>query len=193
MSYPRPQEKKKFSYRDYLRWDTEERYELIDGTPYLLAPGPGREHQRISGLLFAEFFNYLKDKPCEVYAAPLDVRLPEKGQDPDEAVNVLQPDIMVVCDMSKLDDRGVIGAPDLVVEVISPATAKRDLHEKFLLYEKHGVKEYWVVFPMEKVIDVYKPNEEGKYEKSGTYYKGDKLMVGIFPDLVIDLGEVFGR
>lgn len=136
------------------------------------------------------FWEYLKDKPCEVYTLPFDVRLPEEGQDPGDAINVVQPDMVVVCDTQKLDDRGVIGAPDLVVEIISPATARRDLHEKFLLYEKHGVKEYWVVFPMEKVIDVYKLNEEGKYEKSGTYYRGDKLMVGIFPDLVLDLGEV---
>lgn len=122
----------RFSYRDYLSWqDPAERWELIDGVAYDMSPAPLRIHQDILGELYAEIKKFLKDKPCRVYVAPFDVRLPRNADDRDEQIDtVVQPDITVVCDPSKLDERGMKGAPDLVVEVFSLSTAKKRLQRK---------------------------------------------------------------
>ncbi|MDR1610144.1 MAG: Uma2 family endonuclease, partial [Candidatus Symbiothrix sp.] len=149
---------KRYTYADYLTWMDDRRRELINGMIYDLFSAPTRFHAKVSTILQSTFYWFVKKRKgkCEVYHAPFDVRLPKNGKTADnEIYTVVQPDICVVCDPEKLDDRGCIGATDLIVEVQSPSTAKRDLNEKFFLYEESGVKEYWVVYPMEKAITVF--------------------------------------
>jgi len=189
LSLPQPGEK--FTYDDYLKWDDALRWELIEGIPYLMSPAPTREHQRILGQIFTQINVYLRNKSCEVYPAPFDVRLPAKDEKDAEITTVVQPDITIICDKDKLDDKGCKGAPDLIIEILSPATAKKDLNEKFNLYESRGVKEYWVVFPLDKVIDIYQLNDDGKYEKAETYFKSDQIPISLFPGFNIDLEQVF--
>jgi len=195
MGIPSKKSDEKYSYADYLKWPDEERWELIDGIPYNMSPVPSTEHQRISRDIEVQFANYLRGKSCEVFDAPFDVRLSRGNENDEEIKTVVQPDIVIICDKNKLDKRGCKGAPDLVAEIISHATAKKDMQEKFLLYERSGVKEYWLVFPLDKAIDVYILNENNKYERSGLYQypDNDKVEVGIFPDLEIDLAWVFGE
>ena len=180
-----------FTYGDYYEWDDDKRWELIYGVAYDMTPTSLRIHQEISGIS-NKFFNYLKDKDCEVYFAPLDVRLPEGDEADDDVPTVVQPDILVVCDKSKLDRRGMRGAPDLVVEILSEHTSKKDMTVKLDLYERHHVKEYWIVNPDGKNIMVFKPDGRSKkYKKPETYFVGDELKVGIFKDLKLKLDDVF--
>jgi Uma2 family endonuclease len=180
----------KYSYADYLQWDDEQRWELIDGVPYNMSPAPTFAHQKVSGNILAAFHHYLLDKSCEVLAAPFDVRLSGEEQD-QETFHVVQPDIVVICDRHKIDQRGCKGAPDLVVEILSPGTAvKRDRRDKFRLYEKYGVREYWIVDPLHETIEVYLLQESGFGEQQ-LYIKGDVMEVSIFEDCQISLDDVF--
>ena len=182
----------RYTYGDYLKWSDDERWELIEGQPFDMSPAPSRQHQKILGNLFTMISNYLKDKKCEVYVAPFDIRLPEyEGQKDEEIINVVQPDITIICDLSKLDDKGCKGAPDLVVEVLSPATAGKDLKLKLKLYENQGVKEYWLIHPIDKTVIVFQLNDKGEYGKPETYAELDSITVGILDDLDINLKEVF--
>ena len=181
-----------FTYGDYLKWDDDKRWELIYGVAYDMTPAPLRVHQKISGIIFNKFFNYLEGKDCEVYEAPFDIRLPEGNEADDDVPTVVQPDILVVCDKSKLDRRGMRGAPDLVVEILSEYTSKKDMTVKLDLYERHRVKEYWTVNPDGKNIMVFKlDGRSKKYKKPEVYFPGDELKVGIFKDLIIKLDDVF--
>lgn len=182
---------KKLTYKDYLQQSGEDRWEVINGVPHMLAPAPGREHQAIAGELFWQVYSFFRDRDCHVFFAPFDVRLPESGEADEEITSVVQPDLVVVCDEHKLDARGCRGAPDLVVEIISLSTAKKDLNEKFNLYECRGVKEYWVVFPRFQAIEVYYLENTGIYEKAGTYTAGEMLKSKLFPGLTVDVGRVF--
>ena len=138
------------------------------------------------------FSSYLKGKSCKVFAAPFDVRFPEyQDQNDDDIETVVQPDISIICDNDKLDDAGCKGAPDLIVEILSPHTSRKDLNEKFYLYEKHKVKEYWVIYSYERLLHVYKLGEDGKYGSSIIYGLDDKLSPTIFPELIVDINEVF--
>ena len=182
---------KKYTYADYLTWSDDERWELINGEVYNMSPAPMRYHQRISGEICRQLANYLKGKKCQAYSAPFDVRLPLTKDDSDIKIDpVVQPDIVVVCDEKKLDDYGCKGSPDIVVEIISESSANRDLKVKFNLYARVGVREYWIVFPNEKIIQIYKlVNKE--YGKPEVYGADDKIEVKYLGELVIDLKEVF--
>ncbi len=183
---------KKYTYADYLTWLDDKRRELINGFIRMMTPAPARKHQKISFKLGLKLGAFFENRKCEVYSAPFDVRLVEKDKKNDKQIeNVVQPDISVICDLSKLDDRGCLGAPDFIIEIISPASSKRDAKEKYALYEYFGVKEYWIVFPGEKLIYQYVLNEKGKYEQQGIYVKDDKISPHIFPELKIDLNYVF--
>jgi Uma2 family endonuclease len=185
--------KKRYSYADYLTWMDEIRRELIDGFIHLMTPAPSRIHQRILGDLHFQFRKFLYKKNCEVYFAPFDVRFPKKtGELSDNKIySVVQPDICIVCDPSKLDDKGCIGAPDLIVEIISSSTAKKDIHDKFKLYEENAVKEYWIVQPNDQTLTVFYL-ENGKYQHKGLYTRGSKVPVLIFDgQLSVDLGDIF--
>jgi Uma2 family endonuclease len=191
MGAPIKKTTEKYTYGDYLRWPEEERWELINGQAFAMTPAPSRRHQEIAGFLFTQFSLYLNQKTCRVYFAPFDVRLPEGDEADEEIATVVQPDIVIVCDPVKLDDRGCKGSPDLVVEIVSPNTGQKDLKEKFILYEKVKVKEYWIVHPVENTVMVFKLNETGQYGKPEMYGANDQIQVGIFNDLTIDLNLVF--
>jgi len=185
--------KKRYTYADYLTWADDVRRELIGGFIHLMSPSPSAIHQEVCGNVFANLHHLIKSNKgkCEVFVAPFDVRLPQNGEKADEQIyNVVQPDICVVCDPSKIDERGCIGAPDLVVEIQSFSTAKYDLNEKFYLYETAGVREYWVVFPNDKGVMVFLLQPDGKYDE-GTKYEKGKIPVHIFGGYEIDLKDVF--
>ncbi|MGQ9779808.1 MAG: Uma2 family endonuclease [Bacillota bacterium] len=189
---PEAATKETYTYGDYLTWLDDERWELIDGIPYNMTPAPSRSHQVISRELLVQIAVYLTGKTCEVYAAPFDVRLP-KGDEEDELIDtVVQPNLVVVCDPEKLDERGCRGAPDWVVEILSPETAAKDMKIKRDLYERVGVKEYWLVDPANKTVQVYTRGDDGRYGRPEVYAAGDQVKVGIFPDLFVDLAKVFG-
>jgi Uma2 family endonuclease len=183
---------KQYTYADYLTWLDDKRRELMDGFIRMMS-APVENHQRISGDLFGELRQIIKKNKgkCRIYHAPFDVRLPRNGEKEDNLIyTVVQPDICIVCDLSKLDQRGCLGAPDFIAEIQSPATAKYDLNEKFNLYEAVGVREYWVVFPADKEIQIFLLQPDGKYDK-GTLYETGKIPVNIFDGIEIDLSDVF--
>jgi len=154
-----------YTYGDYLTWSDDVRYELIDGQAYLMAPAPTLEHQDIAGEIYRQLSNQLAGKACRPFIAPVDVRLPRKDEEDEEIDTVVQPDVLVVCDISKLDRRGVRGAPDFVVEVLSPSSAYHDHQRKREVYERAGVREYWLVDPLERTILVYRLDQQGGYGK----------------------------
>lgn len=144
-----------FTYGDYRRWNDDQRWELIDGKPYNMSPAPSRSHQDWTGALYRQIADFLDGMPCQVYIAPFDVRLAERDEADDDVPTVVQPDISVICDRAKLDDAGCRGAPDWIVEVLSPGTASKDQTVKKALYERHGVNEYWLVHPIDHVLTRY--------------------------------------
>ncbi|MEF8714045.1 MAG: Uma2 family endonuclease [Accumulibacter sp.] len=150
------------TYGEYLAWPEEARYELIDGIAYAMGPAPLRQHQRVVLEIARQIAAAVDGGPCEVNVAPFDVRLPRGNEGDDLIDTVVQPDIVVVCDRSKLDDRGCRGAPDWLVEVLSPSSAGHDQVRKLFLYERHGVLEYWLVHPADQVVTVYRL-ENGSY------------------------------
>jgi Uma2 family endonuclease len=181
---------RKFTYQDYLGWDDDERGEIIDGEAYNLTPAPSRARQEILGALFNNFYNYLAGKSCKVYVAPFDVRLSENQSELD-VVNVVQPDLTVVCDPSKLDEKGCKGSPDLIGEIISSSTAAHDYIRKLALYERQQVPEYWIVYPVDKTVMVFLLTENREYGKPRIYAGEDQIPATLFPDLVVDLKKVF--
>lgn len=195
MALPITRPDEKWCYRDYREWPDDERWEIIDGNAYAMSfamsPAPSQHHQEILLELGRQVKTFLLDRPCKVFIAPFDVRLPESDETGDDASNVVQPDIVVVCDRKKLDGAGCIGAPDMVVEILSPSTARKDLKEKFLLYERHEVKEYWIVNPTAQVVHVYRLGSDIRYGRPDIYGPEDKPAVGILPELIIDLTLVF--
>jgi Uma2 family endonuclease len=185
--------RERFSYADYCKWTDDERWELIDGVEYDMSPAPSRIHQKLSGELFVRIYDVLKDRQCEVYAAPFDVRLPDYAEASDEETfTVVQPDIVVVCDASKLDERGCMGAPDLVIEILSPYTAAKDMKIKRDLYEQHGVREYWLVHPTDKTVMVYCLSQDKQYAKAEIYASQDIVESTVIEGLKIELTDLFG-
>jgi Uma2 family endonuclease len=183
---------KHYTYADYLTWIDDKRRELVNGFINMMS-APIENHQRISGNLFWELRYIIKKNKgeCRIYNAPFDVRLPKNGEKEDNRIDtVVQPDICIVCDLSKLDKRGCLGAPDFIAEIQSPATAKYDLNEKFNLYEAVGVREYWVVFPDSRAVQVFLLQSDGKYD-NGTLYETGKIHVNIFDGIEIDLNDIF--
>jgi len=183
---------KRYTYADYLTWLDDKRRELIDGFVHLMTPAPASSHQDCVINLGAEFRNFLIGKTCKVYVAPFDVRLPKiaSSAKDDEIYTVVQPDLCIVCDLSKVDERGCLGAPELVVEVLSPTSTKRDTGTKFKLYESAGVQEYWLVYPHEKAVNVFHL-QQGHYQLSGLYASSDQIAVSVLPNCSIDLHRVF--
>lgn len=179
-----------YTYADYLQWDNGKRWELIEGTIVDMTPAPSRLHQEILMELGRQFSNYLLGKTCKVYVAPFDVRLPWQDESTEETKTVVQPDLVVVCDPKKLDQRGCEGAPDLVVEILSPTTAKHDLIVKLRLYERAGVKEYWVVHPTDQTLMVF-TLQYGEYGKPKVFAFPDHVPVDILAEFTVDLSTVF--
>lgn len=187
-----PAEELGYTYADYLNWDDDERYELIDGEPYMMSP-PLRIHQKVSGELFAQLHSYLDGKQCEVYHAPFGVRLfEEEGDRPEDVTTVVEPDLVVVCDPNKLDDRGCKGAPDLIIEILSPTTRRHDRVIKQALYQRAGVKEYWIVNPEDKTVQVL-TQQEGYLLPHEDYGREDMAKVNVLEDCSIELRKVFSE
>lgn len=150
-----------FTYGDYCGWPEGERWELIDGVAYDMSPAPTRRHQDYVVEISAQTVQQLRGTRCRTYVAPFDVRLPQTGES-DEAVDtVVQPDVAVICDPSKLDEKGCRGAPDWIVEILSPRTAKKDQREKRDCYERHGVREYWLLHPTDRTLTIYRLTPAG--------------------------------
>lgn len=187
-----PIEDKKYNFSDYLNWPDEERWELIDGVAYMLS-APTWQHQAISGEIFTQFNIYFKNNPCRVFSSPFDLRIPEFNEKDEETTTVVQPDILVVCEKERLKGSGYYGVPSLIIEITSPSTAKIDKILKFNKYEKAGVKEYWIVEPDVKIVNVFTLGENNRYGRPELYTEEDKVTVTIFSELVIDLNSVFAE
>jgi len=184
---PLPIEKEYYTYADYCTWDDSERWELIEGVPHAMSPAPSRVHQEISGNLHNQLYNFLKGKPCKVYHAPFDVRLNASKTDD----TVVQPDLLVVCDQSKLDGAGCKGAPDMIIEILSPSTSRHDRIIKFQLYQKAEVQEYWTVDPDTKSLQTY-VLDNGRYYAT-TYTEADIAPIQVLEGCNIDLSEIFAE
>ena len=181
---------KNYTYADYLKWDFKERVELLLGKVFKMSPAPNSRHQILSIEISGLLWHFLKRKKCRVFSAPFDVRLPHKNTLDEEIITVLQPDICVICDTQKIDKRGCLGAPDIVVEILSPNNNVLELNNKFDIYESAGVKEYWVVSPQDNTFLV-NTLVNGKYSSSGPYVAGQKITTPILIGFSIDLEELF--
>ena len=183
---------KTYSYADYLQWTFEDRLELIKGKIFKMTPAPNLYHQDISGVVFTEIYNYLKGKPCKTYAAPFDVRLPRKAGNSNEKniYTVVQPDICVICDISKLDKQGCKGAPEIIVEILSPGNNQKELRNKYEVYEESGVKEYWIISPQDESFLKY-TLVDGHYQASRLMTIGDIITTPILPGFELSLETVF--
>jgi len=175
----------KYTYADLAQWPEDERWELIEGIPYAMT-APQRLHQKIVSELGRQIGNYLQGKTCEIYVAPFDVRLPYRDEADNDVETVVQPDLSVICDPSKLDKKGCRGAPDWIIEVLSPSTALKDMNAKRSLYQQHGVQEYWIIHPEDRWIIVYTLDEQSRYGQPGVFGMDDATRVQRFSDLSID-------
>jgi Uma2 family endonuclease len=179
-----------YTYADYLTWNFKERLELFRGKIFKMSPGPNRNHQTISGRMHLIFANALKKNSCNVYYAPFDVRLVKTETKDEKILTVVQPDLCIICDEDKLDDRGCNGAPDLVVEILSPGNTKKELGIKFDLYEENEVKEYWLVDPAEKTVLVYTLQNK-KFIGLKPFIVEDVLKSPLFPNLKFKVRDIF--
>ena len=174
------------TYADYLGWGDDQRFELIAGEALAMSPAPGLLHQAVSVALSAQIWSFLRDRPCRVFTAPFDVRLPQSDEADDQVRTVVQPDLSVICDVSKLDRAGCRGAPDWIVEILSPATAAHDQIRKRELYASHGVQEFWLVHPSDALVWVYRQEPEGNFGAPAISEMKGQLNVVTLPGLAID-------
>ncbi len=174
---------KRFTYKDYLKWPDEERWELVDGVAYNMTPAPSFRHQRVAGMFYHILMNNLKGKSCIPGIAPTDVVLSE--------YDVVQPDIFVVCDKNKITKANIQGAPDLIIEVLSPSTTLKDKREKKVCYEKYGVREYIIVDPMENYVERFYLEDDGSYSKGNIFGPKEVLPLTSLEEIEISLSDVF--
>ena len=181
-----------YTYADYLLWQVEERIELIKGKIFKMSPAPTTNHQILTGYIFNRLSDFLEDKNCNVFISPFDVRLPGKSKEDKDIITVVQPDICVVCDKSKIDERGCIGAPDIMVEILSPGSSKKDLKNKYEVYEQSGVREYWVISPQNQWCIIY-TLLDGKYNLSGPFVEGEFITSTVLPSFTLNLTALFDK
>ena len=185
---------KRYTYADYLTWLDDKTRELIHGFIKIMSPAPRLEHAEICSNILSHFRTIIRRNKgkCKVFTAPFDVRFPKQGETANNEIDsVVQPDICVICDLSKLDVRGCCGAPDMIVEILSPSTLKKDMVEKFALYEEFGVKEYWIVHPKDKAIHTFLLQEDGKYNAGTLYELEGKVPIHVFDNYLIELNDIF--
>lgn len=183
-----------YTYADYKTWPDDERWELIEGVAWNMSPAPNLSHQSISMAFSRLISSWLRGKDCVVFAAPFDVVLQDRpGQEEDQATNVVQPDIAVICDRTRLRSWGCLGAPDWVVEILSPYTSKKDLSDKLALYEKHRVAEYWIVDPGNRYIQIYRLGADGRYSDPLVLLGSASAESEVCPGLAIPLDEIFAK
>ena len=183
---------KNYTYADYLTWKFDEFVELIKGKVMRPMAGPSRRHQVYAGNIFGEVRQFLKKTtPCQIYIAPFDVRLTTAGANGNQQIQtVVQPDICVVCDPAKLDDQGCVGAPDWIVEILSPGNTTRDTRIKYDLYEESGVTEYWIVYPGVKTVAAFTLQND-KYQLTAEYTAPGPIPVATLPGLALEWAEIF--
>ncbi len=182
---------KTYTYADYLTWQLNDWVELIRGKVRPMSPAPRVVHQRISSRLVGRIYARLERSSCEVFHAPFDVRLTTAGPNGNAQITtVVQPDICVVCDSTKLDDKGCLGAPDWIIEILSPGNLARDTKEKFDLYEENEVREYWIVSPGDQSVTVY-VLQDGRYQVHGEFYTPGSIPVHMLPECSIEWSEIF--
>ena len=189
---PAAEYSRQYSYADYVKFEFDEMVELIKGKIYKMSAAPKSYHQEICFNLGLEIGIVLKGKPCKAYPAPFDVILPFNHKNKYNATSVVQPDLTIICDLTKIEEAGCVGPPDWVIEVISKSTAKKDMIDKYNLYEEAGVREYWVVYPLDYVVNVF-VLEDGKYSRKPIFNQEDIASPYIFPEMKIDLSEVFPK
>ncbi len=186
-----------YTYADYLTWQFEEALELIKGKIMLMSPAPSVSHQRISIRLGAILYNFLKQKTCQPFTAPFDVRLYDKNKSRianHDIYTVVQPDLCVICDGDKLDAQGCLGSPDWIIEILSKGNSKKEMQIKYELYQENGVMEYWLIYPVEQAVYQFVLDAATQQYKLFKMYSGvDKASPYLFPDLEIDLEEVFAE
>ena len=182
-----------YSYADYLQWTFDERLELIKGKIFKMTPAPASSHQKISWIISGELYNYLKKDSCQAFSAPFDVRLPQTvNDDSDKKIfTVVQPDICIICDRTKIDKKGCTGAPDIIIEILSPGNNKKELRNKYEVYEESGVKEYWIVSPQDKSFLQYTLNSTGHYQASRLMTLGDEVTTPVLAGFILNLDTVF--
>lgn len=186
-----PAEKSRYSFADFLAWEEHERAEIIGGEIYLMGT-PSSRHQEISFEIGRQLGNYLEGKRCRVYPAPYGVRLFEQdGDDPEDVDTVVEPDISVICDRDKIDKTGCKGAPDMVVEILSPSTQRHDRLVKLGLYQRAGVREYWIVSPEEQTVQVMLLDSGGVLQLHEVYDRGSIAKVNVLEGCFIELSKVF--
>jgi len=186
-----PAKKEQYTFADVLTWDENERIEIINGEAFMMAP-PSRLHQEISGALFAQLYNFLEGKRCKVYPAPFAVRLFERdGESPEDVDTMVEPDISVVCDSNKLDKHGCKGAPDMVIEILSPSSLRHDRLVKLGLYQRAGVREYWIVDPENKAVQVFLQDDSGSLKIHEDYGQEDVAKVNVLNGCFVELKRVF--
>lgn len=190
MSNPKDNDNKHYTYAQYKNWPEDESWELIRGVAYNMSPAPGLAHQKVSGEISRQIANYLDGKTCSVFTAPFDVFLPEKSETEKTTSTIVQPDISIICDNEKLSEKGCTGAPNIVLEIISPSGASRDHIVKRRLYEYHGVVEFWIIHPVDRIVWKYILTNH-QYGKPEIFDHNDKPSFDLFPDLNIDLYKVF--
>jgi len=188
--------RKGYTYADYLTWDDDKRWEIIEGVAYEkiegpsivsdMSPAPSRKHQAIVANLVRKIGTYLMGKSGRIFPAPFDVRFSESGN-----VTIVQPDLSIFCSNEYLDESGASGAPDWIVEILSPYTLQKDMGLKFQLYEKSGVKEYWIVDPAKKNVSVFISGKNGRYERRSESGENENIFSFVYPDLEINLREIF--
>lgn len=182
-----------YTYADYLTWQLDEMVELIRGKVFRqAAAAPRRVHLEITMILANRFYEFLRGKSCKVYTAPFDVRLPVASRRHEDIDTVVQPDLCVVCNPEKLDELGCVGAPDLIVEILSPGNNKKELQLKYEVYEASGVTEYWIIHPDERTLLIYLL-EGKKYSPSRLFTLGDRVKSQALPGFELDLDGVFGE
>ena len=191
MSMPDAQADQHYTYDDYLKWPDEERWEIIEGRAYAMTPAPTWKHQQVSGRLYRQLDQFFESKPCRVFYAPLDVLLPDLNEKNEPIDTVVQPDLLVGCDPAKLDEKGVKGAPDLVIEILSESSTQRDLDIKLRLYEKHGVRCYIIVDPWGKTLTARTLEPGGSYAIPEFFAGAAQMPLRIFEGMVLDLERVF--
>lgn len=184
----------KYTYADYKNWSNDERWEIIAGEAWDMSPAPSRKHQWLVMELGTRFNYFLRNRKCQIYPAPFDVFFPDEENELEDSINtIVQPDLTLICDKNKLIDKGCFGAPDLVVEILSPYTSKKDLDEKFHLYEKSGVKEYWVVDPGSSSIQVFTLDENLRYKDGKVFVHEGELKTKLLEGFSIDLHDLFSK
>lgn len=188
-----PAKKIQYTFADILSWDESEHIEIINGEAFAMA-APSRMHQKISMELSRQLANYLEGKKCEVYSAPFSVRLFEQdGDAPEDVDTLVEPDISVICDRNKLDQYGCKGAPDMVIEVLSPSSHRHDQLVKLNLYQQAGVREYWIVDPENRIVRVMLLSDTGFLQPHEIYQQGDIAKVTVLEGCFIELGKVFSE